>query len=494
MITFSGGEDPGNYWDKHDTWGTMTEARENEDGTTTYIYPVNDETFSALKKATAVGFLIKATDYVGEYTGEEPYKPAEATVYGFSFSNTLEDEPEETVAPTETPEVETGDPVKVEDIDIDMSSLTSVFPSGPIAINFASQLPEKFDLKYFSSCKIDFECKIKDGEDASLMTGGKLALAKENDLSGYSDGLAFNYNLSATGTSATIDLAGKSGKAAGLNVQPFDDSYGWPSCLESVTIKGIKFIAKEDTFYPVGDEPTAAPTPTPIEATKFVYEGLDTSWIDSSKKLVAFTFDDGPVGTKEGSSSMTIQKILKENNVHATFFYIGSRISGEQGGMDEVKQAVANGFEIGNHGPDWNSVSTYETKEDLEEAVGVTNALLKEASGYSKFLFRAPNLSYSQVMYNYIDMPMINCAVDSKDWAKATTDEIIANVEAAQDGDVVLMHATEANTVEALPTLIKYFHDNGYEIVSVSELFAMKEKDLLTNHKYDSTRAAGVRQ
>nr|MCR5796934.1 hypothetical protein [Eubacterium sp.] len=110
MITFSGGEDPGNYWDKHDTWGTMTEARENEDGTTTYIYPVNDETFSAVKKATAVGFLIKATDYVGEYTGEEPYKPAEATVYGFSFSNTLEDEAEETAAPSSEPVViETGD-------------------------------------------------------------------------------------------------------------------------------------------------------------------------------------------------------------------------------------------------------------------------------------------------------------------------------------------------------------------------------------------------
>ena len=39
--------------------------------------------------------LIKATDYVGDYTGEEPYKSAEATLYSIKFSNSLEDEPEE---------------------------------------------------------------------------------------------------------------------------------------------------------------------------------------------------------------------------------------------------------------------------------------------------------------------------------------------------------------------------------------------------------------
>ena len=121
-------------------------------------------------------------------------------------------------------------------------------------------------------------------------------------------------------------------------------------------------------------------------------------------------------------------------------------------------------------------------------SVGKTNAILTEISGYSNFLFRAPNLSISEDMLAYIKAPFINCAVDSKDWNKATTEQIIENVEMAKDGDVVLMHATEKNTVAALPTILKYFNDNGYQVVSVSELFAMKGKTLTTGQKYSSAK------
>ena len=91
-------------------------------------------------------------------------------------------------------------------------------------------------------------------------------------------------------------------------------------------------------------------------------------------------------------------------------------------------------------------------------------------------------------MKGYIKAPFINCARDSKDWDKATTEQIIENVEAAQDGDIVLMHATQQNTVKALPTLLKYFKEKGYQVVSVSELFAVKGKTLTTGQVYNSAR------
>ena len=37
----------------------------------------------------------------------------------------------------------------------------------------------------------------------------------------------------------------------------------------------------------------------------------DISWIDSSKPMMAFTFDDGPVGTADTSTSVRIQNAFR---------------------------------------------------------------------------------------------------------------------------------------------------------------------------------------
>ena len=244
--------------------------------------------------------------------------------------------------------------------------------------------------------------------------------------------------------------------------------------------------------------PTSTPTATPSavpqetaasEPTKdpTQYEGLDTSWIDPAKPMVAFTFDDGPVGLKEtATTSMQIQDALTEAGAHATFFYIGSRI--DDAGRKEVESALTRGFEIGNHSYGWKSLANMDPDE-IAESVDDTNAVLTEISGYKNILFRAPNLDISEDMKATIKAPFINCSIDSKDWEKkTTTEQIIKNVEAAEDGDIVLMHATEKNTVEALPTLLQYFKEKGYQIVSVSELFAVKGIKLEAGKTYSSAK------
>ena len=219
----------------------------------------------------------------------------------------------------------------------------------------------------------------------------------------------------------------------------------------------------------------------------FTYEGLDISWIDKDKPVVAFTFDDGPCGTEEGSTSMAIQEALTEANAHATFFYIGSRI--DENGKAEIKSALERGFEIANHSYGFNSLSNGSSPEVIMDSVGKTNALLTELSGYSNFLFRAPNLSVNKDMQAYIEAPFIDISIDSRDWANgSTTEKIIENVKRAKDGDIVFMHATCSNTAEALPTLLKYFKDNGFQVVSVSELFAIKGKELKTSKIYSSAK------
>ena len=130
----------------------------------------------------------------------------------------------------------------------------------------------------------------------------------------------------------------------------------------------------------------------------------------------------------------------------------------------------------------------------IKESIGNTNAKLEELTGYSNFMFRAPNLLVSAEMQGYIRAPFANCAVDSKDWDGATTEQIIKNVEAAKDGDIVLMHETQKNTAEAIETLLQYFDDEGFQVVSVSEMFAAKGKDLITGNVYSSINSVSERK
>lgn len=252
--------------------------------------------------------------------------------------------------------------------------------------------------------------------------------------------------------------------------------------------------SSEPSQTPSGDS-SETPATTPPQATdsekepgEFQYEGLDTSWIDLSKPMVAFTFDDGPVGSSATNTSMIIQNALKDHGAHATFFYIGGQINTEAK-KNEIRQAQEYGFEVGNHSYGWDSLSSWE-EEKIEKSIEDTNKILTELTGYSNFLFRAPNLSVSNTMKKCIKAPFVGCAVDSKDWDNATTAQIIANVKKAKDGDIVLMHETQKNTAEAINTLLDYFEEKGWQVVSVSELFAVRGKKLIAGKEYSSCKPA----
>ena len=70
--------------------------------------------------------------------------------------------------------------------------------------------------------------------------------------------------------------------------------------------------------------------------------GKDVLWrVKMSEKVVGLTIDDAP-------SNMTeeISTILSENEAHATFFIIGSRVTGHE---EVLENLVRSGHELGNH-------------------------------------------------------------------------------------------------------------------------------------------------
>ena len=239
------------------------------------------------------------------------------------------------------------------------------------------------------------------------------------------------------------------------------------------------------------------PTPKPTVAPEFVssefkYDGLDQSWIDKNidpeKPVVALSFDDGPGGYSEFVDyGMQIQNSLKEYGAHATFFYIGAHIEHDEDSRNEVISAKEAGFEVANHSYDSNGLNK-EDADIIKEKIQKTDALLKELTGYNNFLFRAPNVAYSDTMFAVIEKPFIDVSVWSNDYVNSTTKEdLVENVtKNLKDGDIINMHSVHEKTAQAVPEILKYCKDNGIQVVGVSELFAIKGKALMTGKKYNN--------
>ena len=235
---------------------------------------------------------------------------------------------------------------------------------------------------------------------------------------------------------------------------------------------------------------TTAPTPTPFpvdpDDTGIWENNADISWIDPSKPMIAFTFDDGPVGTSDTATSIRIQNALAASGQHATFFYWGNSLNSVS--EAEVKRAYDMGFEIGNHTRSHQNLSTLTADKIYAEVMEQADKL-SAITGLEHFLVRPPFLATNTTVKNTVREPMINCSIDSKDWDGASTEDIINTINTQKkDGAIVLMHETYASTAAAMETLIPQLVAEGWQIVSVSELFKAKGLELKDGQVYSNAR------
>ena len=82
-------------------------------------------------------------------------------------------------------------------------------------------------------------------------------------------------------------------------------------------------------------------------------------------------------------------------------------------------------------------------------------------------------------------MPMILWNVDTLDWktrnTQSTIDSVMKNLK---DGDIVLMHDFHSQTIDAALELIPKLEEEGYQLVTVSEMAAAKKQDLKDGTAY----------
>jgi len=267
---------------------------------------------------------------------------------------------------------------------------------------------------------------------------------------------------------------------------PSSDERGDEQMNLETTSTPTPTVTSEPTATP-SPSPTELPTATPVPKDNGLWENnADISWIDPAKPMIAFTFDDGPVGTADTATSIRIQNALAASGQHATFFYWGHSLN--TGTEAEIKRAYDMGFEIGNHTSTHQDLSKLTPDKILTE-VETQAEKLSAITGLEHFLIRPPYLSAASIVKTTVNEPLINCSIDTKDWAGASAEDIINTINTQKkDGAIVLMHETYDSTATAVEILVPQLVAEGWQIVSVSELFKAKGQNLLDGQVYNNAR------
>lgn len=181
-----------------------------------------------------------------------------------------------------------------------------------------------------------------------------------------------------------------------------------------------------------------------------------------SRKAVALTFDDGP----NPNTTPVALELLKKYNAKATFFMVGRAVAGNE---DIIKQVVAEGHQIGNHS--WSHPLL--TKISLEEAksqINDTTEALKKVSGKDVHIMRPPYGGINSTIQAAVDQSFILWDIDTLDWKNRNTASIMKEVRKTQPGSIILMHDVHQTSIDALPTVLQYLTEQGFELVTIDEL------------------------
>lgn len=207
------------------------------------------------------------------------------------------------------------------------------------------------------------------------------------------------------------------------------------------------------------------------------------SHIYSSEKKQAFlTFDDGP-----SIQTSSILDILKEQKVKATFFVLGINTNIRP---NMVKRIYEEGHYVANHGDTHVYKSIYSSPEAVLDEYNRCNDSIRNAIGnpeYNSHLFRFPGGlvggKYAEIKKQAKELLNENNIVNV-DWNALNGDaetqtptvefemERIKETTQNKNSIVILMHDSETKeaTVEALPQIITYLKEQGYEFKNFYEI------------------------
>jgi peptidoglycan/xylan/chitin deacetylase (PgdA/CDA1 family) len=197
---------------------------------------------------------------------------------------------------------------------------------------------------------------------------------------------------------------------------------------------------------------------------------LLTGRFNPAKPMVALTFDDGP-----SEYTSRILDVLQQYGGRLTFFVMGEFVEPHK---SKVLRALHMGCDIISHAwthHDYTKLSKRAIRKQLFDTI----AVIADVTGTVTPLFR-PTYGYVneklEKVATKLGLAMVNWSLDTMDWRNKDADIIYSTImNEVKSGDIILCHDVYDSTAEAMSRVIPELIEQGYQLVTVTEML---------NHKY----------
>jgi peptidoglycan/xylan/chitin deacetylase (PgdA/CDA1 family) len=190
------------------------------------------------------------------------------------------------------------------------------------------------------------------------------------------------------------------------------------------------------------------------------------------KKHLALTFDDGP----HPQYTRAILEILDRYKAKATFFLVGELAEAHP---DLVRAEAAAGHCIANH--TYHHVNLTRVPPDMVATeIMACGKVLKAITGEAPRFFRPPGGNYDDHVLEVAEALGYDTVLwtdDPGDYASPGTRNIEGYIfENISDGGIILIHDGIQQTIDALPRILDYLQDRGFEFVAIDEMVREKNE------------------
>lgn len=199
-------------------------------------------------------------------------------------------------------------------------------------------------------------------------------------------------------------------------------------------------------------------------------------YIDPTKPIIALSFDDGP-----SIYTPKILDMLAQYGATATFFMVGYNIDSYPKTVQAVYDA---GCEIGNHTIDHPNLKTL-SEENIKKQINGNLKKITDIVGEGKHLIRPPYGNLNDTVKAVAGAPLIIWSDDTRDWESRNAQSVLAEVKkSARDGYIILMHDIYESSMNGAALVVPWLIEQGYQVCSVSEMFAARGVKLEDGVRY----------
>jgi peptidoglycan/xylan/chitin deacetylase (PgdA/CDA1 family) len=182
----------------------------------------------------------------------------------------------------------------------------------------------------------------------------------------------------------------------------------------------------------------------------------------TKEKIVALTFDDGPL-----KNTPKVVNFLKQNNLPATFFLVANKIN--QHNVTYYRDPLFSvGLHTKNH-DDYRKLNYKQKLNDIENSIKIFNKYKLEANH-----FRPAYGIIDKDIRNILEqnnMKGIIWSLDSQDWNGYKKNILINQISNnLTSGDIILFH--DQVSISDLRNVVKIIKTKGYKVVSLKKILS----------------------